>query len=139
MGAVRANVIERAQPLILAPDDEQLLIGDAAGDIIADIGELAYMPGIAPGLVEDLPLLALINSRIDVIVRRQHIGAFGIGAIGPRFRGMQGVVGHGPDLGWAWRKGRSLRVSPVLFRWQWCLRAPSGGVLSYRRVPGTAR
>jgi len=44
MGAVRADVVEAAQLPVLAAHDQDILVGDRAGDVTAGVAQLLDMP-----------------------------------------------------------------------------------------------
>jgi hypothetical protein len=74
-----ADVVEAAEHAVLAADDDDVLIGNAAGDVTAGLGQRAKMAGIAPGAGEDRRLLPGIDLWVDIMPRGQGIGPCGIG------------------------------------------------------------
>src|SRR4029077_7029839 len=61
VGAMLAHIVEAAEHAVLAADDDDVLIGDAAGDVAAGLGQRPEMSGIAPGAGEDGFLLPGID------------------------------------------------------------------------------
>ena len=79
MDPVLADIVEASQNSILAADDDDILSGDAAGDVAARLPQLAEMARIAPGAGEDRLLLPGIDPGIDIVPGRKGMGALRIG------------------------------------------------------------
>ena len=70
MGAVAADVVERAKHIIAAADDEDPLVRDRAAIVVAGIGQIRGVTLIPPRPIEDRLMLPAINLRLVVPLGR---------------------------------------------------------------------
>ena len=96
---VLADVVEGAQGAVLAADRDDVLAGGLDGRVVARFAHRLAMADIEPVAGEDGVPLAGVDAGVVVIVRRQGIGALGVGVEAVDRPDARDVVpGHGSTL-----------------------------------------
>jgi hypothetical protein len=78
MAAVHAHIVEGVQTPSLGADDEDRLVEESCGDVVAGPFEVVQVADELPGLELDLLLLALEDRAVPVVVPGQGRGVLGI-------------------------------------------------------------
>ncbi|MCY1241162.1 hypothetical protein D9M72_540510 [compost metagenome] len=92
MGAVRADVVERAQHAVAAAHDEHVLAGHLHRGVLVVLGHLALVHHAHPAAREDRLLLLLEDFLRGVVVGRQRVGQRWGGAVDGGGGLLHGVV-----------------------------------------------
>ena len=71
---VAADVVERPQHSVASLHDEDVLVADVQGHVVARFGERGFMGDVLPGAVEDRLLLPFVDGGVRVVAGGQGVG-----------------------------------------------------------------
>src|SRR5277367_1129878 len=108
-----ADVVESADDVIGAADNQDALIENLAGQITSRLRQFGDVPDEPPVLEEDQLLLALINSGIEKVARGQSVG-------------LLRRVGHSVRVFSQTRQSGQRHLCPPLIAGGYCKRTSTG-------------
>ena len=94
VAAVRADVIESAQNVVAAADDNDIFTNDLPGDVVVRPGDLAAVGDANPAIGEDALFLVLKRLAVGIKTGRNGPGILRIGAKVNRQSKVRAQIAH---------------------------------------------